>query len=65
MRNKVRLDCLMVEQGCAESREKAKAIIMAGDVFIQNQRYDKPGMLVRKIPSWMCAAGCAMSAAAD
>lgn len=38
----------MVEQGCAESREKAKAIIMAGDVFIQNQRYDKPGMLVPK-----------------
>ncbi|HCM23129.1 MAG TPA: hypothetical protein DHW78_02190, partial [Ruminococcaceae bacterium] len=48
LRNKVRLDCLMVEQGCAESREKAKAIIMAGDVFIQNQRYDKPGMLVPK-----------------
>jgi 23S rRNA (cytidine1920-2'-O)/16S rRNA (cytidine1409-2'-O)-methyltransferase len=38
----------MVEQGCAESREKAKAIIMAGDVFIQNQRYDKPGMLLPK-----------------
>ena len=38
----------MVEQGHAESREKAKAIIMSGDVFIQNQRYDKPGMMVAK-----------------
>jgi 23S rRNA (cytidine1920-2'-O)/16S rRNA (cytidine1409-2'-O)-methyltransferase len=44
--NKVRLDVLMTQNGFAESREKAKAIIMSGDVFIQNQRYDKPGMLV-------------------
>lgn len=48
MSDKVRLDCLMVEQGFAESREKAKAIIMSGDVFIQNQRYDKPGTSVPK-----------------
>lgn len=48
MSNKVRLDCLMVEQGFAESREKAKAIIMAGDVFIDNQRYDKAGTSVPK-----------------
>lgn len=38
----------MVEQGFAESREKAKAIIMAGDVFIEHQRYDKPGTPVSR-----------------
>jgi 23S rRNA (cytidine1920-2'-O)/16S rRNA (cytidine1409-2'-O)-methyltransferase len=36
----------MVQQGFSESREKAKAVIMSGDVFINNQRYDKPGMMV-------------------
>ena len=40
---KERLDVLLVEQGHAESREKAKAIIMSGDVFVNGQREDKPG----------------------
>lgn len=40
---KQRLDVLLVERGLAPSREKAKAIIMAGDVFINGQREDKPG----------------------
>lgn len=40
---KERLDVLLVSQGYAGSREKAKAIIMAGDVFINGQREDKPG----------------------
>ncbi len=40
---KKRLDVLLVEQGYAPSREKAKALIMAGDVFINNQREDKAG----------------------
>ena len=31
---KTRLDVLLVERGLAESREKAKAIIMAGEVFV-------------------------------
>ena len=40
---KTRLDILMVERGLAESREKAKAIIMSGNVFVDGQREDKAG----------------------
>lgn len=43
---KKRLDVLMVEQGLAESRQKAQAIIMAGQVFIGDKRYDKAGVSV-------------------
>lgn len=40
---KERLDVLLVKQGLANSREKAKAVIMAGEVFVDNQREDKAG----------------------
>lgn len=40
---KKRLDVLMVERGLAESREKAKAIIMSGNVYAAGQREDKAG----------------------
>ncbi len=40
---KVRLDVLLTEQGFAPSREKAKAIIMSGVVFVNGQREDKAG----------------------
>lgn len=40
---KERLDVLLVKGGFAESREKAKAIIMSGNVFINNCREDKAG----------------------
>lgn len=40
---KERLDVLMVQQGYAPSREKAKAIIMSGNVFVNGQREDKAG----------------------
>jgi 23S rRNA (cytidine1920-2'-O)/16S rRNA (cytidine1409-2'-O)-methyltransferase len=40
---KIRLDTLLVEKGYFDSREKAKAVIMSGDVFINGQRADKPG----------------------
>ena len=42
---KERLDILLVNAGHASSREKAKAIIMAGDVFVNGQREDKPGTM--------------------
>lgn len=40
---KERLDVLLVQQGYAQSREKAKAIIMSGSVFVNGQREDKAG----------------------
>jgi len=40
---KERLDVLLVRQGLAPSREKAKAIIMTGNVFVDGQREDKAG----------------------
>ncbi|OAB32722.1 RNA methyltransferase [Paenibacillus macquariensis subsp. defensor] len=44
---KERIDILLVEQGLYDSREKAKAAIMAGLVFAAEERIEKPGM---KIP---------------
>ena len=47
MAKKERLDVLLVEQGLAETREKAKRSIMAGLVYANEERLDKPG---EKIP---------------
>lgn len=41
--NKKRLDLVVFEKGFAPSREKAKAIIMAGQVYVNNQKSDKAG----------------------
>ena len=40
---KQRLDILVTERGLAPSREKAKALIMAGSIFVDGQREDKAG----------------------
>ncbi|MBR5247926.1 MAG: TlyA family RNA methyltransferase [Lachnospiraceae bacterium] len=40
---KERLDVILVEQGYAPSREKAKAIIMSGNVYVNGQKEDKAG----------------------
>ena len=40
---KERLDVLLVNRGLAPSREKAKTLIMEGNVFVENQREDKAG----------------------
>lgn len=45
---KKRLDVLMVEQGLAESRQKAQAIIMAGQVFTGDRRCDKAGLTLEE-----------------
>ena len=42
---KTRLDVLLVSRGLSESREKAKAVIMAGNVFVNGQREDKAGSM--------------------
>lgn len=46
MTEKKRLDTLMFEQGLAESREKAKTLIMMGNVYVDNQKSDKPGTML-------------------
>lgn len=42
-----RLDIYLVENGLVASRERAKALIMAGDVYLDNQKADKAGTPVR------------------
>ncbi len=42
---KERLDVILVKNGYAQSREKAKAIIMAGNVFVKGEREDKAGAI--------------------
>ena len=44
MKQKQRLDMLLVEKQLAESRTKAQAIIMSGEVYVNGQKADKPGM---------------------
>lgn len=46
MSEKKRLDCLVFEKGLAESREKAKTLIMMGNIYVDNQKFDKPGTMV-------------------
>ncbi len=45
--DKIRLDTAVFEAGLADSREKAKAMIMEGIVFVNNQKEDKPGTQIR------------------
>jgi len=42
-KEKKRLDVLLVEKGLASSREKAKALIMAGIVYVNQNKEDKAG----------------------
>ena len=42
---KERLDVLLVKKNLAESREKAKAVIMAGIVYVDDQKEDKAGSM--------------------
>ena len=43
---KLRIDILLVERGLAPSREKAQALLLAGEVRLAGQRIDKPGTQV-------------------
>lgn len=47
MPKKIRLDVAVFEKGYAPSREKAKAIIMAGQVYVNNQKVDKAGTEIK------------------
>lgn len=48
MQKKTRLDIAVFEQGYAPSREKAKAIIMSGIVYVNNQKVDKAGFELKE-----------------
>ena len=43
---KIRLDVFLTEKGLVPSRERAKALIMAGQVYVKNQKCDKAGMML-------------------
>lgn len=43
-----RLDVLLVENGLCESRERAKTLIMSGDVYVNDQKSVKPGVLFKE-----------------
>jgi 23S rRNA (cytidine1920-2'-O)/16S rRNA (cytidine1409-2'-O)-methyltransferase len=45
---KMRLDTALVERGLADTRAKARALIMAGCVYVDGERTDKAGALVRE-----------------
>lgn len=47
-KEKIRLDIALVEQGLAPSREKAKAFIMAGIVYVDDVKADKAGETIKK-----------------
>lgn len=43
---KIRLDQYLCQNGCAQSRERAKALIMSGIVFVNEQKVDKAGEMI-------------------
>jgi len=63
--SKTRLDVLLMQRGLVESRERAKAVIMSGNVFVAGNRADKPGMQVssealidvRELPEYVSRGG--------
>ncbi|MFQ5812651.1 MAG: TlyA family RNA methyltransferase [Anaerolineae bacterium] len=70
---KKRLDVLLVERGLVESRERGKRLIMAGEVLVNGQVMDKPGMRVaggadirlRAKPPYVSRGGLKLEAALD
>lgn len=48
MKQKQRLDLLLVSLGLAQTRSKAQAIIMAGEVYVDGQKVDKPGTMLEQ-----------------
>jgi 23S rRNA (cytidine1920-2'-O)/16S rRNA (cytidine1409-2'-O)-methyltransferase len=74
MMAKERLDKLIVERGLAESRTRAQALILAGQVLVAEQRADKPGQMVDaaleirikgETPRYVSRGGLKLEAALD
>ena len=47
MLNKKRLDVMLFERGLTQSREKARTVIMAGNVYVDNQKADSLELCLR------------------
>jgi len=70
---KINLDRLLVERGATESSEKAKRLIMAGLVYVNGQKSDKPGtkvtmdakIKVRETLRYVSRGGLKLAAALD
>ena len=71
---RARVDQLLVERGIVESRHQAQAMIMAGEVLVNDQKIDKPGRhiqsdaairLVHQRPQFVSRAGKKLDAAID
>ena len=69
-----RVDVLLVERGLAESRQKAQARVLAGEVVVDDQRVDKPSTLVSRDSlirlkgsglKWVSRGGLKLEAALD
>lgn len=73
MSKRIRLDQLLVDRGLAESREKAKALILAGEVTVEGQPAAKPGhsvpfdcaIRVKEPLAYVSRAGKKLEAALD
>jgi len=73
MKGAQRLDMLLVERGLAQSREKARALILAGQVLVQGQKADKAGhsvsidskIEVLESPKYVGRGGLKLEAALD
>jgi 23S rRNA (cytidine1920-2'-O)/16S rRNA (cytidine1409-2'-O)-methyltransferase len=70
---KRRIDQLLVERGLAESRHKAQALLLAGQILVEGQKVEKPGqlvdsesqILVLRQPRFVSRAGGKLQAALD
>jgi 23S rRNA (cytidine1920-2'-O)/16S rRNA (cytidine1409-2'-O)-methyltransferase len=70
---KARLDQILTERGLADSREKARAMILAGNVTVDGQKADKPGhsypidcrIEVAALPPYVSRGGIKLAAALD
>src|SRR5260370_26682376 len=73
MKGAQRLDLLLVERGLAQSREKARALILAGQVLVHGQKIDKAGHSVSidskiellESPKYVGRGGLKLEAALD
>lgn len=71
MAEKPRLDIVLHQRGLAESREKARAMIMAGEVLVNGQMIDKPGtrvapeveLVIKSKPRYVSRGGDKLAAA--